>query len=76
MKVVGVIIFAMLFMALSFKSGQYYEFYKVKPIAVSKQCAHYDMTSGSFTWGAPPKVVEQVALSELKQMGARQWRRR
>jgi hypothetical protein len=71
LKVIGVAVFVCLMMALSFESGQYYMFYKTKPTAITNACAHYDMKTGNFTWGAPPKVIEQVAASELKQMGAK-----
>jgi hypothetical protein len=40
-----------------FTSGRYYEHYSLRPIVIQHGCAHYDMASGDFTWGAPPNVV-------------------
>lgn len=63
MKTLAALVFAILFLALSFKSGQYYERYTIRPTIIANHGAHYDMTSGDFKWGSGPTAIE---LSKLE----------
>lgn len=33
---------------------------KLRPVEVAQNCAHYDMDTGHFTWGAKPMTIDQM----------------
>lgn len=49
-------------------AGAQIEVHNRTPREISNNCAHYDMESGEFTWGAKPIVVLQTDASDLRDL--------
>ena len=60
MKKAAIFLAALLLSAMAFESGQYYNFYKLKPKTIENACAHYNPQTGEYTWGA---YIARVASS-------------
>jgi hypothetical protein len=50
--------------ATMFLGGQAYKWYTLKPVIIDNKGGHYDMVSGDFVWGAPPRVLDDEKFSE------------
>ena len=61
----GILLLLGLFSSLTFKSGEYYQQYRLKPVAVEYSCGYYNMKTGDFVWGKPPLTTEQLSLDNI-----------
>lgn len=65
-KVAAIIGAALLLMWMAFTSGRYYQIPVEQEKAKAAQVGFYDMKTGGFVYGVPPKVIEKTKASDVK----------